>query len=416
MRSGGGRRVTDVTGARDDRATPDDEADALVGAAAATRILPGDDPAAIAEAVAAIRRGEPVAFPTETVYGLGADARDAEAVARIFALKERPRFDPIIVHLADASEVARYAIAEDATDPRVVRLAARFWPGPLTLVLRKRDVIPGIVTAGLDTVALRVPAHPVALALIRAADAPIAAPSANPFGRVSPTRAEHVARQLGSRVGIVLDGGPCRVGVESTVVLLAAGRAVLLRPGGLPVEAVEEVVGRLSRIADEAPEAASLAPGRQASHYAPGPPLAIVDPWPVATGAEPAAPARGAAAAPVGSGSAGASRSTTRLTSSPTASSADPMVIGPHERVGLLAADDAGRDAAVAVARAMGGAFAAIETLSPTDELTEAAARLFDALHRLDEAGLDRIVAQPVAEVGLGRAIMDRLRRAARRS
>ncbi len=415
MRSGGGRRVTDVTGARDDRATPDDEADALVGAAAATRILPGDDPAAIAEAVAAIRRSEPVAFPTETVYGLGADARDAEAVARIFALKERPRFDPIIVHLADASEVARYAIAEDATDPRVVRLAARFWPGPLTLVLRKRDVIPGIVTAGLDTVALRVPAHPVALALIRAADAPIAAPSANPFGRVSPTRAEHVARQLAGRVGIVLDGGPCRVGVESTVVLLAEGRAVLLRPGGLPAEDVEAVIGPLHRVGDEAPEAASLAPGRQASHYAPGAPLELVDPWP---------PRHGPA---------------------------------PGERVGLLAADAAGRDAAVAAAEAGGsgaegsaaagghaatgaagghapadgraaegrapvagghaaiGGYAAVEVLSTSGDLTESAAHLFDALHRLDEARLDRIVAQPVVEVGLGRAVMDRLRRASRR-
>jgi L-threonylcarbamoyladenylate synthase len=341
-----------------------------------TRILPGDDPAAVAEAVAAIRRGEPVAFPTETVYGLGADARDAEAVARVFALKDRPRFDPIIVHLAEPADVARFALAEDAADPRVARLAARFWPGPLTLVLRKRDSIPGIVTAGLDTVALRVPAHPVALALIRVADAPIAAPSANPFGRVSPTRAEHVARQLAGRVGIVLDGGPCRVGVESTVVLLAEGRAVLLRPGGLPAEDVEAVIGPVHRIGDEAPEAASLAPGRQASHYAPGAPLAIVDPWPAG---------------------------------------ADPIAIGPHERVGLLAADDAARDAAVAVARATGGAFAAIETLSPTGDPTEAAARLFDALHRLDEAGLDRIVAQPVAEVGLGRAIMDRLRRAAHR-
>jgi L-threonylcarbamoyladenylate synthase len=365
---------TGARGAEDAGATA--ARDEHPGTGMRTRILPGDDLAAVAEAVAAIRRGEPVAFPTETVYGLGADARDAEAVARVFALKERPRFDPIIVHLADPADVARFALAEDAADPRVARLAARFWPGPLTLVLRKRDSIPGIVTAGLDTVALRVPAHPVALALIRAADAPIAAPSANPFGRVSPTRAEHVARQLAGRVGIVLDGGPCRVGVESTVVLLAEGRAVLLRPGGLPAEDVEAVIGPLHRIGDEAPEAASLAPGRQASHYAPGAPLAIVDPWPA---------------------------------------SADPIAIGPHERVGLLAADDAARDAAVAVARATGGAFAAIENLSPTGDPTEAAARLFDALHRLDEAGLDRIVAQPVAEVGLGRAIMDRLRRAAHR-
>ena len=350
---------------------------------APTRVLPGDDPAAIAEAVAALRRGEPVAFPTETVYGLGADARDAEAVARVFALKERPRFDPIIVHLADASELPLYAVAEDAGDPRVARLAARFWPGPLTLVLRKRDAIPGIVTAGLETVALRIPAHPVALALIAAAGAPLAAPSANPFGRVSPTRAEHVARQLAGRVGIVLDGGPCRVGVESTVVLLAEGRAALLRPGGLPAEEVEAEIGPLERIGDEAPEAASLAPGRQASHYAPGAPLSIVEPW------RSGAPA--AAATPV--------------------APPDPRLAArPGERLGILAADDAGRAAALAA----GGPFAAIEVLSPLGDPTEAAARLFDALHRLDAAGLDRIVAQPVREAGLGRAIMDRLRRAAR--
>jgi L-threonylcarbamoyladenylate synthase len=369
----------DPGGSEDGRVT---ERGSAAGAAP-TRVLPGEDPASIAEAVAALRRGEPVAFPTETVYGLGADARDPEAVARVFALKERPRFDPIIVHLADASGLPLYAVAEDADDPRVVRLAARFWPGPLTLVLRKRDVIPGIVTAGLDTVALRVPAHPVALRLIQAVGAPLAAPSANPFGRVSPTRAEHVARQLAGRVGIVLDGGPCRVGVESTVVLLAGGRAALLRPGGLPAEEVEAEIGPLERVGDGAPEAASLAPGRQASHYAPGASLALVDPWPPATRATATSP--------------NAPRDPRR------GSHREPRLAArPGERLGLLAADDAGREAAIAA----GG---------PGD-LTEAAAHLFDALHRLDAAGLDRIAAQPVPEVGLGRAIMDRLRRAARRT
>jgi L-threonylcarbamoyladenylate synthase len=360
-----------------------------------TRVLPGEDPASIAQAVAALRRGEPVAFPTETVYGLGADARAAAAVARVFALKERPRFDPIIVHLADASDLTRYAVAADARDPRVARLAARFWPGPLTLVLRKRDVIPGIVTAGLDTVALRVPAHQVALSLIRAVGAPLAAPSANPFGRVSPTRAEHVARQLAGRVGIVLDGGPCRVGLESTVVLLADGRAALLRPGGLTAEEIEAEIGPLERIGDEAPEAASLAPGRQVSHYAPGAPLALVDPWPPE--AHDIATPRDATSDGPSDGPSDAPRGT-------------PLVARPGERLGLLAADDAGRDAALAA----GGPFAVVEVLSPSGDLTEAAARLFDALHRLDAAGLDRIVAQPVPETGLGRAIMDRLRRAAR--
>ena len=373
--AGGAAAVAGLPG--DDQDASDGSAPGGAAASGATRVLPGDDPASIAAAVAAVRRGEPVAFPTETVYGLGADARDAKAVARVFALKGRPRFDPIIVHLADPADLPLYADAEDASDPRVARLAARFWPGPLTVVLRKRDVIPGIVTAGLETVAIRVPAHPVALALIAAAGAPLAAPSANPFGRVSPTRAEHVARQLAGRVGIVLDGGPCRVGVESTVVLLAGGRATLLRPGGLPAEEIEAVIGPLARFGDDAPEASSLAPGRQASHYAPGAPLTIVEAWP-------------------GSGRATEGRG--RLTALP------------GERLGLLAADDAGRDAAVAD----GGPFAAVEILSPSGDPTEAAARLFDALHRLDAAGLDRIVAEPVRETGLGVAIMDRLRRAAR--
>jgi L-threonylcarbamoyladenylate synthase len=335
-----------------------------------TRVLPGDSPASIAEAAAALRDGEPVAFPTETVYGLGADALDARAVARVFEAKERPRFDPLIVHVADAAEIARYAIDDDAADPRVATLAARFWPGPLTVVLRKRDVIPGIVTAGLPTVALRVPAHPVALALIRAAGLPVAAPSANRFGRVSPTRADHVVRQLGGRVRLVLDGGPCRVGLESTVLLLAAGDAVLLRPGGLPVESIEGAIGPVRRLADDGATSVALSPGRLSSHYAPGAALAIVDPWP--------GPA---------------------------------LVAAGGERVGLLAADAAGR----AAAESAGGPFAAVEVLSDRGDATEAAAGLFDALHRLDAAGVDRIVAQPVAEGGLGRAIMDRLRRAARR-
>ncbi|MEI8333170.1 MAG: L-threonylcarbamoyladenylate synthase [Chloroflexota bacterium] len=354
-----------------DGPTPDAAADALPGSSEATRVLAGDDPAAVAEAAAAIRAGEPVAFPTETVYGLGADALDPSAVARVFELKARPRFDPIIVHLADAADLPRYAIDEDAADPRVAALADRFWPGPLTLVLRRREVVPGIVTAGLDTVALRVPSHPVALALIRAAGRPIAAPSANPFGRVSPTRAAHVVRQLDGRVRIVLDGGPCAVGIESTILLLAAGRAVLLRPGGVPVEAIEAVIGRLDLIADDAPDAAALSAGRQASHYAPGARVQLVDPW----------PGPGLAAAP-------------------------------GERVGLLAFDDPGRRAAV---HAAGGSFAAIEVLSIGGDPTEAAAHLFDALHRLDAARLDRIVAQPVPEAGLGRAVMDRLRRAVAR-
>ena len=337
----------------------------------APRVLSGDDPDSIAIAAERLRAGGLVVFPTETVYGLGANALDARAVARVFAAKERPAFDPLIVHLADASEVGMYAEAEDADDPRVASLAARFWPGPLTLVLRKRAVIPGIVTAGLPTVGLRVPDHPVARALIRAAGVPLAAPSANRFGHLSPTRAAHVVAGLGSRVDVVLDGGPCRVGVESTVILLAAGRAVLLRPGGLTVEAIEAEIGRLEALVDGAPGTPELAPGRAGSHYAPRVPLQLADP-------------RHPESAPI-------------------------FAVRPGERVGLLAASDSGR----AAAEAVGGPFAAVEVLDADGDPVGTAARLFDALHALQAADLSRIVAQPVREVGVGRAVMDRLRRAA---
>ncbi len=335
-------------------------------------ILPGDDPASIAIAAAQLRAGGLVVFPTETVYGLGANALDARAVARVFAAKERPAFDPLIVHLADSSSVALYALSEDADDPRVARLAARFWPGPLTLVLRKRALIPGIVTAGLPTVGLRVPDHPVARALIRAAGIPVAAPSANRFGGLSPTRAAHVVAGLGARVDLLLDGGPCRVGVESTVVLLAAGRAVLLRPGGLAVEAIEAEIGPLEVPDDGAPGTAEMAPGRAGAHYAPRARLDLADPR------DPAAAAA--------------------------------FAVRPGERVGLLAGSDAGR----AAAQAVGGPYAAIEVLDAGGDPVGAAAHLFEALHALDAADLSRIVAEPVPDTGLGRAVMDRLRRAAR--
>ena len=336
------------------------------------RIRPGDDPEALAEAAAAIRRGEPVAFPTETVYGLGANALDPLAVARVFEAKDRPSFDPLIVHFAGTEGLERYADPRDLGDARVTRLAARFWPGPLTVVVRKGEAIPGIVTAGLDTVGLRVPDHPIALRLIAAAGVPIAAPSANRFGGISPTRAEHVRRQLGDRIGLILDGGPTRIGVESTVLLLADGRRRLLRPGGLPVEEIESEIGALEAevgpleagpAADEGP---ALSPGRMRAHYAPGVPLQIVPP---------------------------------EL----------PVVAAPGERVGLLAASARGR----ARAESHGARFAAVEVPAPDGDPLRLAAGLFEALHRLDTADLDRIVVQPVPEVGLGRAIMDRLRRAA---
>jgi L-threonylcarbamoyladenylate synthase len=331
------------------------------------RMLSADDPAALAEAALAIRSGEPVAFPTETVYGLGANALDPIAIARVFEAKGRPRFDPLIVHLDATAELGRYADPEDVADPRVERLTSRFWPGPLTLVLRKLPVIPGIATAGLDTVGLRVPDHPVALRLIAAAGVPIAAPSANRFGGLSPTRAEHVRRQLGERIALILDGGPSRIGVESTVLLLARGRAVLLRPGGLATEAIESEIGPLEAAdAEPAGDEPTRSPGTSLAHYAPAVPLEIALPETAVT-------------------------------------------IAPGERVGLLAASAAGRRQA----EGDGTLFAAVETPAPDGNPLRFAAGLFEALHRLEGAGLDRIVAQPVPESGIGRAIMDRLRRAA---
>ena len=187
-----------------------------------SQILAGTDPQAIATAAALLRAGEVVAFPTETVYGLGANALNERAVAQVFAIKNRPHFDPLIVHVPDKDTVALYATG---IDERAAVLMERFWPGPLTLVLRKRPNIPDLVTAGLDTVAIRVPAHPVALALLRAAQVPVAAPSANPFGYVSPTTALHVQELLGKAIPLILDGGPCTVGVESTVCALTEPQA-----------------------------------------------------------------------------------------------------------------------------------------------------------------------------------------------
>jgi L-threonylcarbamoyladenylate synthase len=315
------------------------------------RVLPADDPAAIDEAAAVLRRGGLVAFPTETVYGLGAHAFNPRAVARVFEVKARPSFDPLIVHLASATELARVSPTDD---PRAAVLAARFWPGPLTLVLPRHPEVPDLVTAGLDTVGVRVPAHPAARRLITAAGTPVAAPSANPFGYVSPTTAAHVAELLGAAVDLVLDGGPCRVGVESTILSLAGGTPVILRPGGVPREALEEALGTAVGVAGRAER--PLAPGQLEKHYATRTPLRILP------------------------GPAGAA---------------------PEGRVGLLAWREAGATG-----------YAAVEVLAPDGSAETAAARLFAALRRLDAAGLDLILAEPCDEAGLGHAIMDRLRRA----
>lgn len=309
------------------------------------------DDLAIAEAGRLIRAGGLVALPTETVYGLGADALNADACARIFEAKRRPLFDPLICHIADIAMLERFA---EPPSGMALQLCERFWPGPLTVILPKRDILPGIVTSGLLTVAVRMPEHPVALSVIRAADTPVAAPSANPFGYLSPTTAEHVDDALGDEVDLVLDGGPCRVGVESTIVRIEGGRLWILRPGGISAEELAAATGLTPEIATAAtPDA----PGMLEYHYAPHSRLRIVDEGSVRV-AEP--------------------------------------------DVALLSF----RGARIPLGMPCC-------VLSPSGNLREAAARLFSALHELDRPGIRTILAERVPEEGLGRAIMNRLGKAA---
>jgi L-threonylcarbamoyladenylate synthase len=316
-----------------------------------SRITDASNPEAIKEAAQIIQRGGLVAFPTETVYGLGADTRNAAAVARIFEVKARPRIDPIIIHVADLDSARIYGKFPDSANG----LAARFWPGPLTLVVRRNPSVPSIVTAGLETVAIRVPAHPAALDLIRAAGCGIAAPSANPFGYVSPTEASHVAEQLGDAIDLILDGGPCRIGLESTILSLAGRVPCVLRTGGTPIEELESVLGKLDLLKGAASQ--PKAPGQFKHHYATRTFLEIA-------------------------GEAGEK-------------------LKPGERVGLLCLTPPESP----------NKYAAVEILSRAGNLREAAANFFGALRHLDSLSLDRIVARPMPEEGLGIAIMDRLRR-----
>jgi L-threonylcarbamoyladenylate synthase len=246
-------------------------------------VLPANN-AAIAAAAQVLKEGGLVAFPTETVYGLGADVFNADALAAVFAVKRRPRFDPLIVHIAgmDALDaLVDFSALSSLAKERLMVLAKRFWPGPLTLVLPKRPCVPGLATAGFPTVAVRFPDSPVALQLIRELGAitgqpcgAVAAPSANPFGYLSPTRAEHVASQLGGHIPLILDGGPCRIGVESTVLDIGASGELprILRPGGVTVEMLRAVIPGIAVSAGEATDA-PLSPGQLKSHYAPATPL-----------------------------------------------------------------------------------------------------------------------------------------------
>lgn len=302
----------------------------------------------IGQAAGALKDGRLVAFPTETVYGLGADATNDLAVADIFAAKNRPAINPLIVHVSGVAMAEKLAIF----DRRARQLAERYWPGPLTFVLPRREDSPVslLATAGLDTLAVRMPNHPVATALLQAFGGPIAAPSANPSGRLSPTAAHHVAETLGGKIAAILDGGPTPIGLESTVIDLSGPKPLLLRPGGLAVEDIEVLTGPLG---SPSPTDGPRSPGMLASHYAPRLPLRL-----------------------------GASN------------------VGPQE---ALLAFGAGTPA---------GAHSTLN-LSTGSDLKEAAANLFAHLRRLDASGARAIAVMAIPEKGLGRAINDRLRRAA---
>ncbi len=307
----------------------------------------------IAKARALLERGLLVAIPTETVYGLAANALDSEAVIHIFEVKDRPRFDPLIVHGADRDRLADYV--QDFPD-WAVTLADKFWPGPLTIVLPKRDIIPDIVTSGLGTVAIRVPLNPLTHELLAQLEFPLAAPSANPFGYVSPTTPQHVMDQLGGKISYILDGGECAVGIESTIVAERDGAIHILRLGAAPVEEIESVIGPV--ILSTGPNDAGHSPGNLKNHYA------------------------------------------TRT----------PLVLGPidlrnydSQTTGILSFHK--RYAEIPIEHQI--------VLSTSGDLRKASKYLFAAMRHLDSLGLGVILAEEFPETGLGRAINDRLRRAA---
>ena len=316
---------------------------------------PAERAAAVQRAVTLLREHEPVALPTETVYGLAADALEASAVAKIFAAKERPRFDPLIVHLPTPEWLP--TIAEIGSEKLVENLASRFWPGPLTLVLRSRGRVPDIVTAGLTTVAVRMSAHELFGEIVRAFERPLAAPSANRFGRISATRAADVYEELGGRIPLIIDGGPTQHGVESTIISIKAGKIEILRRGPVSEEQLREFAAVVYPERGERP----VAPGQLRSHYAPATRLQIVN-------------------------------------------DAENFSLPANLRAGLLAWKTT-----------QASQFCEIRRLTNQGDLIEAATNLFRLLRELDRAGLDLIVAEAVPEEGIGCAMMERLRRAAAR-
>ena len=308
----------------------------------------------IDKAAELLSRSELVAIPTETVYGLAGNALDIEAVSKIFEAKNRPSFDPLIVHSSSIEQVGDYA---EGISDLVNDLADRFWPGPMTIILKKKNKIPHLVTSGLDTVAIRIPNHPIALELLRTLDFPLAAPSANPFGYVSPTTADHVDQQLGNRLAYILDGGPCQVGIESTIISFADEVPTILRLGGCEVEEIEQVIGKVKIVTRSGSN--PLAPGMLDSHYAPLTPLVLGD-----------------------------------------IENLLPKYL--ERKVGILSFDE--QYNMIDQSRQF--------RLSETSDLKEAAANLFVGLRYLDNLDLDVILSNHVPDEGLGKAINDRLIRA----
>jgi L-threonylcarbamoyladenylate synthase len=313
---------------------------------------------AITRAVALLQRGEPIALPTETVYGLAADALDPIAAAKIFEAKNRPRFDPLIVHLPGRDWLERVAKIDNESRDFVEKLIAQFWPGPLTLVLGRQSIVPEIVTAGLDTVAVRISAHEIFAEIVCVFGKPLAAPSANRFGRVSPTTAQHVQDELGGRIPLIVDAGPSAHGIESTIIAVCKNKIDILRRGPITAEQLS-IFGKIDTVTAEKVSA----PGQLPSHYAPKTPLRLVDDF-------------------------------------------DSFLAKPNQDCALLAWNAIENDER----------FIAIRNLSEGKDLRQAAANLFRYLRELDALDVDLIVAERVPDQGLGAAIMDRLRRASQDS
>jgi L-threonylcarbamoyladenylate synthase len=323
----------------------------------ARAISPNEQRTAVERAVALLRAHEIVALPTETVYGLAADALSGEAVAKIFEAKERPKFDPLIVHLPDREWLQRVTRVEEENQRLIQRLVDSFWPGPLTIVLPRAEIVPELVTAGLATVAVRMSAHPIFRQVVAAFGQPLAAPSANRFGRISPTSAADVMEELSGRLPLIVDGGPTDHGIESTVIAPRGDGIEVLRPGPVTSEELAKFGTVVTRASGK-----TESPGQLPSHYRPRTPLIIAE----------------------------------DITA---------VSVPPGKRYGALLWSSAPFSEAMVESR----------RLSPGNELREAAANLFRSLRELDRAGLDLIVAEAVPEQGLGIAIMDRLRRAAHR-